>query len=135
MNYEEMLEKGLESLPEKTKTDMRFEIPKVRGHIQGNKTVLSNFSQIADTLGRSSQHLLKFITKELATPGEVKNNLVFLGRKVSAAAINDKIIEYANMFVICRECKKPDTKLKKDGVVVIIHCEACGAKYPIRAKI
>lgn len=135
MEYEKLLDRAIERLPTKVEGGERFEIPNVRGHIQGNKTVLSNFTQIADTLGRPPQHLLKFITKELATPGEIKNNLVFLGRKVSAALINEKVEQYASIFVVCKECTKPDTLLKKEGNIMVIQCEACGAKYPIKAKI
>ena len=38
-DYKELLEKGRKELPESLKvTAGRFEIPKVKGHIEGNKT-------------------------------------------------------------------------------------------------
>ena len=48
--YKKMLEQGVKQLPESTKKKSRFEIPKVLGHIQGNKTIISNFNQIVCTL-------------------------------------------------------------------------------------
>ena len=38
-------------------------------------------------------------------------------------------------FVICKECGKPDTELKKENRLNFINCLACGAKHPVREKI
>ncbi len=135
MNYEEMLKQGQEALPESLKKVERFEIPKVKGHIQGNRTIISNFHHIAEVLGRKPQHVLKYILKELATPGELKKNALIIGSKVSASRINEKIEQYASQFVICRECRRPDTKLFKEGGLTFMQCLACGAKHVIHSKI
>jgi translation initiation factor 2 beta subunit (eIF-2beta)/eIF-5 len=45
MDYETMLKRGREKLPEAVFTAERFEIPNVKGHLEGNKTIISNFSQ------------------------------------------------------------------------------------------
>ena len=135
MDYEKMLEKARKELPESMLKTERFEIPKVRGHIQGNRTIISNFNQIAGILRREPEHLLKFVLKELATPGEIKKTAVIIGRKVSASAINEKIQKYADEFVLCHECKKPDTQLIKEDKIMFIKCLACGARHPVKAKI
>ncbi len=134
MNYEELLKRGKEKLPEVASTGERFVIPNVRGHIEGNKTILSNFQQIAQAFGRSPEHILKFVLKELATPGEIKKQFVVFGTKVPASRINDKIKKYAETFVICKECTKPDTKMTKEGDVYFLKCNACGARYSIYSK-
>ena len=41
MNYEDMLKSAREKLPEPVKGTERFEIPNVRGQIEGNKTIIS----------------------------------------------------------------------------------------------
>lgn len=125
-----MLTKARKELPESVLKTERFTIPKIRGHIQGNKTIISNFFQIADLLGRDHSQFLKYILKELATPGEAKKPLVLLGRKVSASIINEKIQEYAEKYVICKECSKPDTTLSRLNRILLVKCNACGAKYP-----
>lgn len=135
MNYKELLKKARKELPESVKKVERFEIPKVKGHIEGNKTIISNFQQIADTLGRPVEHLLKYVLRELATPGEMRKGAVIIGRKISAARVNEKIEQYANEFVICSECKRPDTKLLKEDKITFIKCLACGARHPIKSKI
>lgn len=127
-----MLKKAHKGLPDIVFEKERFEIPKVRGHLQGNKTIISNFGMIASTLRRPPEHLLKYILKALATPGEIKGNLVIFGSKVPASRINDKIKQYAHEFVLCKECGKPDTKITKEGGFTTLRCLACGAKYHIK---
>ena len=135
MDYQKLLKKAFEEMPESVKNKERFEIPKVLGHIEGNKTIISNFHQIADALGREPDHLLKYILKELATPGEIDKNRVIIGRKISASSVNEKIQKYADEFVICKECKKADTQMVKKDKILFIKCLVCGAQHPVRSKI
>ena len=135
-DYEKMLEDARKSLPEVVFIKERFEIPKVLGHMQGNRTIVSNFLQIASALRRNVEHLLKYVLKELATPGEIKKSgALILGTKVSASRINEKIRQYANEFVLCLECGKPDTQIIKEGELTYMKCTACGAKNFVKAKI
>ncbi len=135
MDYEQMLERARKKLPEQAEETSRFEIPKVIGHIQGNKTIISNFYQIADTLRREPDHLVKYVLKELATPGELKKAALIIGTKISASRINEKIQQYAKEFVLCTECKKPDTKLVKEDKFLYLKCTACGARHPVKVRI
>jgi translation initiation factor 2 subunit 2 len=133
MEYEELLDKAREELPKKVLAEAeRFEIPKVKGHIQGNRTVISNFYQIADILHRPPDQLFKYLLKELATPGELTKSAAIIGRKISAERINAKVEQYVNEFVLCPECKKPDTQLFKEDRITFIRCMACGAKHPVK---
>ena len=131
MDYKELLSRGRSNLPESVLKTERFNIPNIRGHVQGSRTVLSNFFQIVDSLGREEEHFLKYILKELATPGDIKKPLVILGRKVGASRINQKITEYAQKYVICKECGKPETTLTKQDRINYIKCNACGARYSV----
>ena len=134
-DYEALLKKAKETLPEVKQSEERFQIPKVKGHIQGGKTVISNLNQIAAALGRPVKHLIKYLTRELATTAEQVKQLTVLGSKISASKVNEKIDAYAQEFVFCRECGKPDTKLDKDGDVYYFKCQACGARYTFTSKI
>lgn len=130
-----MLKQAREVLPEKTNNTNRFEVPKVKGRIEGNKTIISNFLQIADIIGRKPQHLLKYVLKELATPGTQKNQTLILGSKIPAGKINEKISNYVEEFVFCKECTSPDTKMVKEGDIYYIKCQACGARHSFYSKI
>jgi len=134
--YKKLLKKALEELPESVKpSSERFEIPKVQGHVEGNKTIVSNFTQICSTLRREQAQLLKYLQRELATPAIIENTRLILGRKISSDIINAKIVKYTEEFVLCKECKKPDTILTKQDKILIMKCTACGAKHPIKTKI
>lgn len=136
MGYEDLLKRAREQLPESVFEKERFEIPKVKGHLEGNKTIISNFQQIAQVLRRPEEHLLKYVLKELATPGEIKRSgLLVFGAKIPASRINEKIRQYANEFVLCPDCGKPDTELKKEGAFMFLRCSACGSKNPVKSKI
>jgi len=136
MDYKELLKKAREELPESVFMKERFEIQKVRGHVQGNRTIITNFNQIAGSLRRKPEHMLKFVLKELATPGEIKKSgSVIVGTKVPASRINDKIRKYAQEFVFCSDCGKPDTTIEKKGDFTFIKCLACGKKQRTKAKI
>ncbi len=133
MDYRTLLKKAREKIPKASLEKARFELPKIRGHIQGNKTVLTNFLQIVNKLNRDPKKMLKFLLKELATPGEIKNNgSVILGRKISSSAINEKINLYTEKFVFCKECGKPDTQTMIEKNIDFLKCNACGAKTPIK---
>jgi translation initiation factor 2 subunit 2 len=132
MEYKDMLKKARGEMPESVFESERFAVPKVTGHLQGNRTVVSNFFQIADTLGRNPEHLLKYVLKELATPGTLNNSGLILGTKIPASRINEKIRKYATEYVLCSDCGKPDTKLIKEDDFSFIRCQACGSKHRVK---
>src|SRR3989338_282300 len=103
MDYDEMLERGKANLPEVSIATERFNVPKVAGHLEGNKTVISNFFQIASILGRSPEHLLKFISRELAAKGEFKRQLLVFNTKIPSPKVNEKLEQYVDSFVLCKE--------------------------------
>ncbi len=132
--YNELLEELYKKVNQ-VKTTGRFEIPKVTGHIEGNKTIVDNFQDICNILRRKPEHLAKFLSRELATQSIINKGRIILNRKLPSGKINEKIQTYADEFVICKECKKPDTELIKEGKYTYLHCLACGAKHPVRSKI
>lgn len=131
-SYEALLQKAQLELPESVAGADRFVIDKVLGHIEGNKTVIINIKKIAKDLGRDENHLLKYLLRELATPGKFAGERVIFGTKVPASLINKKIKKYASEFVYCSECSKPDTKLIEEKEVMYLRCLACGSKKPVK---
>ena len=136
-NYEKLLEEAYSKVSQTSSLGSRFEVPKIEGHFQGKKTLLTNFFQIASHLRRNPEHFQKFLLKELAASGQIEGDRLVLNIKVPSAKINQKIESYIKEFVICKECKKPDTELVREphSRITFIHCLACGAKHPVRSKI
>ena len=134
-DYNKLLDQAYKDLKPIEQSSERFEIPLVKGHLEGTKTILTNIPQIASYLRRGQDHFLKFLLKELATSGAIKGGRTILQRKINSQKINEKINDYANEFVICSQCGKPDTELKKEKTHASLNCLACGAKHSVRAKI
>lgn len=132
-DYEKLLEKAEKELPEKTTAYDRFKLDKIKGHIEGNKTILVNLKQIAKQLNRKLEHLLKYLLRELATPGKTVRDRVILGSKFPASLINKKIKKYMSEFVICSECGKPDTELVEVEGIAYLKCMVCGVKKPVKS--
>lgn len=131
-SYEDFLKKAEEELPESIHGKDRFTIEKVKGHLEGKKTVLINLKKIAKDLRRDGNHLLKYLLRELATPGKFVKDRAIFGTKIAASSINKKINKYASEFVYCAECSKPDTQLVEEKGVIYLKCSACGSKKPVK---
>ncbi len=126
-----MLEKGHEEMPDDVLDSERFEIPEAETQKEGNKTIIRNFKKIADAFGRDQKHLSKFLLGEMGTAGHIDGGELVLNGKFRRGAINRKIKQYAETFVLCSECGKPDTKKIKEKGIELLKCEACGARSPI----
>lgn len=133
--YEQLLNEAYEKVKEVEGAGERFEIPKIKGHFEGKKTILNNFFQIASHIRRNPEHFQKFLLKELATSGQKTGENLILNNKIPSEKINSKIEQYVKEFVVCRECGKPDTEIIKEDRLSFLHCLACGAKHPTRGKI
>lgn len=134
-DYKELLDEAYKKVKQIDTSSERFEIPKIEGHFQGRKTILTNFFQISSHLRRDPEHFMKFILKELAASGHKEGDRLVLNIKVPSAKINQKIEAYVREFILCKECEKPDTEIIKKDRLTFVHCLACGAKHPVRGKI
>ena len=130
MEYEALLEEAYENV-EATEEAGRFEVLKVKGHHEGIRTVISNFGQVVANVRRTPEHLLKFLSKELASQGEIKGDRLILSRKLASKDINAKIEKYVNKFVLCPKCAKPDTELSEESGKTFLRCLACGEKQEV----
>jgi len=135
MDYEELLEKAYGKIKpiEGTPSD-RFKIPEADVKFEGIKTIICNLTEIASYLRRKPEHLARFLQKALATPAKIDGDRLIMQRKLMKSKIQEKIEEYTKEYVICKECKKPDTELTKEDNFMFIHCLACGAKHSVKAK-
>lgn len=131
MSYDELLKRAKDNLPKINNTD-RFDPPSAIVNQIGRQTVIKNFSEIAKALRRSPEHLSHFLFKELAVPGSIRNNELVLQGKIGGMMINQRVKEYIRDFVLCKECKKADTTIKRSGNIDFIKCEVCGASRAVK---
>ncbi len=128
-----MLARARSQLPEHVFEKARFEIPKVASIVEGKKTIITNFTKVCDTIQREEKDVLKYLSKEMASPAEISSGgrATFTG-KFSSGQINSKLEKYISGYVLCQECGKPDTKLIKEDRISFVKCMACGARHPVK---
>jgi len=132
MDYKELLRRARSQLPPKVFEHKRFEIPPPHSSVIGMRTIIHNFKLISDTLNRDPQHVLKFLSKEMATAGTMDGARAIFKGKFGHNTIERLINRYTEEFVICPVCKRPDTKIVKERRLFFLICEACGARSSIR---
>lgn len=128
MDYDDQLDRAIDETPDSNGGDGRFEVPEPALRADGNFTVVENFPELVDVLGREESHVLKFLQSELGTAAQLDENdrarLTGEFRQTRVAAALDA---YVDAFVICPECGLPDTKLVTKNGEEMLKCEACGA--------
>jgi translation initiation factor 2 subunit 2 len=128
------LERAMKKMPAIRDTKERFVIPQPRVFYEGKTTVLENFRAIADTLNREPDHLMKYLLQELGTAGKIEGQRGIFQGKFTEQAMARQIESYFEEYVVCTECRLPDTHLTKNDRVLMLKCDACGAHRPVRKR-
>jgi len=131
-DYEELLRRARSQIPEVVSKRERLELPRLHYWVIGMRTIISNFREIADALNRDPQHLLKFLTGEMATAATMQESRAIFKGKFSQETLERLLQRYMESFVVCPVCKRPDTKIVKEKRLSFLICEACGAKSSLR---
>lgn len=130
-DYDELLKKGLDEVPENVGSSERFEIPEVMTRKDGSKTIVENFQEFVKKFNREEKHLSKFIQNELGTAGHIDNGELILNGEFRRGNIKGRIENYADQYLYCPECGSPDTEMRKEKGVELLKCQACGARNPL----
>ena len=131
-NYDELLRRARSQIPEVGVKSERLEIPRLQYGRIGMRTVIYNFKEAAEALDRDPQHLLKFLTGEMATAATVQGSRVIFQGKFSEDTFVRLIQRYQESYVTCPICKRPDTKIVKEKRLSFLVCQACGAKSSVK---
>ncbi len=130
-DYAKLLERAYSNLPKGVGTGERFEIPRVVGIRMGRRTIMQNFGEISSKINRDPHHLLKFLSRELATAASLDGARAIFQGRFDVGTVTRLLNIYAQRYVICPICNRPDTKIEKEGRYLFLRCEACGAKSSI----
>lgn len=134
-SYREMLRRAQEHLPKKMERYERFEVPRAQIAIVGRKTAFLNFKEVCDALNRQPEHLLKFLTKEMATLASIDSGRAVFQGVFRQDSIRNLLNTYIQRYVICPVCKRPDTRVVKEKRLAFLVCEACGARSSLSGKV
>jgi len=132
MSYESDLDRAYEDMPEIEGSGDRFEVPEPEVRTEGKSTLLTNFQEIVDTLNRDEDHLMKYLLREIGTAGHIDESerAQFKG-DFSPSEFERVLDAYVGEYVLCSECGRPDTRLKKEDRTLMLRCDACGAFRPV----
>ncbi len=133
-DYQALLDRARTRLPPVQIGTDRFQVPEPEVATDGKNTVIRNFQEIATVLRREPAHLIGHLARELGCPGVLDLPRGVLKSRVTKEAIQQRIREYTEKYVICSECKRPDTHLEKQGRFTLLICEACGAQRPVTVR-
>jgi translation initiation factor 2 subunit 2 len=131
-NYDDLLKRACAQMPEVSAKRERLELPRIQISTVGMRTIISNFKEIADTLDRDPQHLLKFLTREMATAATFHDSRAIFQGKFRGDSFERLLQRYIESYVTCPVCKRPDTRIVKEKRLAFVVCNACGAKSSIK---
>jgi translation initiation factor 2 subunit 2 len=133
-SYQALLERAHAKLPPVRTGGDRFQVPDPDVMSDGKSTMIRNFQEITGVLRREPDHVIQFLAKELGCPGVLDLPRGVLKSRLTKDQIAQRIREYTAKYVICSECKRPDTHLEKQGRLTLLICEACGAQRPVTVR-
>jgi translation initiation factor 2 subunit 2 len=70
----------------------------------------------------------------MGTAGKIEGHRGVFQGKFAEQAIARQIDSYFEEYVVCSECRLPDTHLIKSDRVLMLKCDACGAHRPVRKR-
>ena len=115
----------------------RYKMPKIQAKIEGRgngiKTVLVNIIELAGALKRDPPEVTKFFGCELGAQTiystDTGADRAIVNGAHTEVDLQKSLAKYIEHFVLCRNCRLPETHYKiKSGVVSQV-CLACGNKF------
>ena len=130
--YEDLLDRARERIPKDISERSRWTMPQPDIMIEGSQTILRNFSEIVDAMDRDANHVFQYLLNELGTSGSREQVRIMLKGKGPPKRIKEKIVSYVKTYILCGECKAPDTRFMREDRTTLLKCQACGATRPVR---
>lgn len=112
----------------------RYKMPRIVGKVEGRgngiKTLLVNVVELGQSLNRDAPEITKFFGCELGaqTTYSADSDRAIVNGNHRDNDLQNHLSKYIENFVLCKNCKLPETHYKiKDGCIYQ-KCLACGSK-------
>lgn len=113
----------------------RYQMPRLTAKIEGRgngiKTVLTNVFDISLSLNRDPAEVTKFFGCELGAQtsfGTDPQRAIVNGAH-NASDLQSLLSKYIENFVLCKNCRLPETDYRIKSDVINQKCKACGEKF------
>ena len=133
-SYDALLERARSQLPPVRTGGERFQVPEPDILSDGKNTLIRNLQEICGVLRREPEHVIGFLAREFGCPGVLDLPRGVLKSRLTKDQIGQRLRDYTAKYVMCSECKRPDTHLVKEGRLSLLVCEACGAQRPVTVR-
>mmetsp|Transcript_31845 Transcript_31845/g.32456 ORF Transcript_31845/g.32456 Transcript_31845/m.32456 type:complete len:394 (+) Transcript_31845:131-1312(+) len=112
----------------------RYKMPrltaKVEGRGNGIKTVLTNIIEISASLNREAPEITKYFGCEMGSQTTFSSDTerAVVNGAHTAADLQVKLSHYIEGFVLCKQCRLPETSYRIKNGIISQKCAACGSK-------
>ena len=112
----------------------RYKMPAVFGKIEGSgngiKTAIPNISDVALSLHRNPAEVNKFFGTELGaqTRYNAETDRAIVNGAHKDVVLQDLMHRYIEKFVLCPNCRLPESEYKIKNDTIYHRCKACGSK-------
>ena len=103
----------------------RYKMPSVKIIVQKHKTIFTNVDSILACINRDIKMFSGFLNKQFATSWTYKNNSLETSKTISQSDLQDAILKFISVHVLCPVCKNPETEIIVDKKNKIVKCRAC----------
>ena len=101
---------------------------KVEGRGNGIKTLLTNVTEVGASLAREPSEITKFFGCILGSQTTFAGDRHIVNGSHNANDLQKHLCKYIEAFVLCKQCKLPETHYKIKGGIISQKCQACGNK-------
>lgn len=114
----------------------RYKMPdiqvKIEGRGNGIKTIIPNMADIGAALKRDPAYPTKYFSTELGalSQWDDKRNVGVVNGEHSKETLTKLLADFINRYVLCPQCKLPETDLKVKNGQIMAKCKACGFRGP-----
>lgn len=108
----------------------RYKMPKLTAKVEGSgngiKTVITNMTQVAKSIGRHPSYPTKYFGCELGAQVTINNDLFIVNGCHDPDKLQNLLYSFIKKFVLCTKCNNPETNLTIRDGKISQKCIACG---------
>lgn len=113
----------------------RYRMPKLTAKVEGRgngiKTVITNVVDIGLSLHRDPQEITKFFGCEIGSQTSFSADRHIVNGAHNAPDLQNHLSRYIENFVLCKQCRLPETEYKIKSGLISQKCAACGEKSDV----
>ena len=130
--YDALLDRARDRIPKDISERNRWTMPPPEILVEGSQTNRRNFAAIVDSMDRDPNHVYQYLVNELGTSGTREQVRVMFKGRIPPKRIKEKLVGYVKAYILCEQCRAPDTRFIKEDRTTLLKCQACGATRPVR---